>query len=257
MLIGCSTFCVDSGIPLIEKLRIIKDAGFPFIGICAEDLPDVADISSVIKAVSEIKISISSCHCPTILDMKDDVGQTVDSLYNELATAVAIGCKFFVISFESGGAQEQSEYAHSILVKLLPIAHAHKVIIGIENTDFEHIQNIASVIANINSPFVRSVFNIGNCTNNGGNLNPECSAQAIDILGRSIIEIHVSDADKEQSHLIPGKGQTLWVKLGIAILRTKYRGYWMLEYKNKEPALTLSEGMDFIYKFTGRQRVVM
>jgi sugar phosphate isomerase/epimerase len=258
MLIGCSTLSIDSNLGLTDKLKMIKKAGFPFVGICAQDFASIENPETIKKVMSELQLGCTTCHCSTIIDINNNPEQTLELLGSELLKASKIGCKIFVIAFPVNGTSELSQiYIYNILKRILPVSCSYNTIIGIENINLASVKGIEKTIKEINSPFVRAVFSIGGCTNNQGNVQPEAAAQGVNILNKSIIEIHVSDADEVNTHLLPGKGKTAWIKLGLAILRLKYRGYWMLEGKNSEPSESLVEGMDFIYKFVGKQRVAM
>lgn len=252
MKLACSTtfFLVKT---VEESIQIIKDTGYEGVVILC-DIPhaypstlDDEKISSIVKAASDARISISGLNAFSMRAIGGDVFSPswiesdekkkklrIDYTKECIRLAKKLGTN--MITTEPGGlisdasdfSQMEKDFVDG-LNEVIPVAEQENVKVLLEPTPgclIENSQQFLSFIQKINSDYIGLNFDIGHffCVN-------EDPSQIIPDLSKYIGHFDIEDiaADRTHKHLLPGLGSIDFQSVLKSIKDIGYDGYVTVE----------------------------
>jgi hexulose-6-phosphate isomerase len=185
-------------LPVVERFRIARDAGFQAIE--CPTTPDPAQAEEILDASRKADLPIHSVmnaeHWRSPLSSADPavVERSLDGMRTSLRNAAQWGADTVllvpaVVNPETTYAQAWERSQRQIRT-LIPLAQELKVIIGIEEVWNKFLLSpleFARYVDEFNSPFIRAYFDIGNVAINA---YPQ---DWIRTLGKRIVKLHVKD----------------------------------------------------------------
>ena len=208
---------VGGDIPVADKFKIVRDAGFTGIEL---NRPDIIPVSEIIKGKEASGLEIAGVTCSTHwgkpLTHQDPAvrEQGMRGLKLALQEAGEVGCKKLLLvpgvvnaDVSYADAYKRSQEA---IKSAIPAAEKAGVKIGIENVWNQFLLSpleAARFVDEINSPWVGWHFDIGNVVAFGW---PE---QWIRVLGPRIINVHVKEYSRKKRDA-EGMGKGFGVELG-------------------------------------------
>ena len=255
------TMVSADGLSLLERFRLIKEAGFQGVEM---DSPSDLDRDEVIEARDETGLEIhgviDSIHWRQTLSDPDPAVRAagIAGLETALSDAKAYGSSTVLlvpavvneeVSYEKAYRRSQAE-----IRKVLPLAQQIGVKIAIENVWNNFLLSpleAARYIDEFSNPWIGFYFDVGNAVNYGW---PE---QWISILGKRILKFDIKDYSRELRdkegpwagfRVKLGDGSVNWNAVRKAIQDLGYRGWGSAEVHggNRERIREISERMNRI-----------
>jgi hexulose-6-phosphate isomerase len=233
---------VRGDIPVADKFKMVRDAGFTGIEL---NRPDAIDVSEIIKAKEASGLEIAGVTCSTHwgkpLTHQDPAvrEQGMRGLKLALQEAGEVGCPRLllvpgVVSAEVSYADAYTR-SQAAIKEAIPFAEKAGVKIGIENVWNQFLLSpleAARFVDEINSPWVGWHFDIGNVVTFGW---PE---HWIRTLGPRIINVHVKEYSRKKRDaegmgkgfgVELGEGDINWPEVTKALAEVGYNGWKIAE----------------------------
>jgi len=221
---------VDKELPIEERLRLIKDAGFP--GIEAVTLED-DEFESMRKAVEAAGLEVHSVmntgpdNPPLSSPDSKEVKQGLARARQTIKTAGALGADSILLVparvTESVTYEEAMKRSRESIPELIPFAEKHNVTIAIENVWNKFLLSpleFVDYVDGFGSRYVRAYFDVGNIVVYG---YPQ---HWIKSLGARIAKVHLKDYSVSQKAFVPlTEGDVNWPAVMAQLRAAGYTGY--------------------------------
>ncbi|NSW81787.1 MAG: sugar phosphate isomerase/epimerase [Syntrophothermus sp.] len=219
-------------LPLSERLRMIKEAGFGATSVWWEDEQGYPGIKkeNMPRMVRESGLLLENIHVPY---------DGCNALWNEnrsvreaevkkhiawVEDCIRYDIPVMVMHIADGPAPPGVlKYGVESIGRILRVAEQGGIILALENTD--HTSYLRLVLSEIESPC------LGLCYDSSHDLlyNPD-SPQLLSELGGRLVATHLSDTDgMRDRHWLPGQGVIDWEQIGRVFPQATYRGLLSLE----------------------------
>lgn len=219
-------------LPLPERLRLIKEAGFDAVSLWWEDelAPALIKKERFAALVREAGLAFENIHAPFIdtnnlwSSEKSAREKTVRQYQEWLEECARFEIPLMVMHLTEGdklpGLNESG--VESILA-LVRFAEEVKVKIALENT--RQGEHVAYVLSRIPSDYLGLCYDSSH-----GRLTPDRGSALLETYGHRMLATHLSDNDgRKDRHWLPGNGEIQWHKLLDYFIMNKYKGYLSLE----------------------------
>ncbi len=233
-------------LPLPERLKLIKEAGFNAttlwwedetgpLEIKKENMPDMVRKSGLVLE----NIHIPYDNCDQLWSEHKSSRNAIVNKYigwlNDCAKyQIPIMVMHITDSLNLPSPEHHGQYGMDSIFRLLKVAEELGVTIAIENTGREDY--VAYVLSAIHSN------NFGFCYDSSHNrIYSEDGLTLLENSANFVVTTHLSDNDgNKDRHWLPGEGIINWDKLTNVLSQSTYNGYLTLEVYPTEPELKTS-----------------
>jgi hexulose-6-phosphate isomerase len=250
------------GSSVLDKFKIIKDAGFQGVEL---NRPDAIPMEDLQKAKTETGLEIAGIICTTHwgkpLSHPDEKVREQGFKGLELALKDAGELRCTRVLLVPGVVNKDVRYddcwkrSQEMIKRAIPIAEAAKCKIAVENVWNQFIMSpmeAARFVDELNSPWVGWHFDIGNVITYGW---PE---QWIRILGKRVLNLHLKEFSRKKRDaeglgkgfgVELGEGDVGWPEVMKALDEIGYEGYGIAEVPGGDAARIkfLSERIEQLY----------
>ncbi len=233
-----------------ERLETIASLGYENIEFWTMpphiDLYNEKSNAHTFRLLEESGLKINSYHTPIFkIDTsgkRREIAYITDTDENERAESVKLICRSIEVISESGSKlaivhgdikdKSDIEGAKSALKKSLTeicgYALKKETRIALENTEREMpVSDLVEIVKD------SGLLNLGICVDAGHANIFEDAVKAVEIAGKYLLNIHMSDNDGiGDLHLHPGEGNVRWNEIGDILNKMNYRGSITLEVKS-------------------------
>ncbi|PKM78046.1 MAG: sugar phosphate isomerase/epimerase [Firmicutes bacterium HGW-Firmicutes-15] len=228
-------------LPLPERLKLIKEAGFNATTLWWEDeigspnikkdnMPNIVRDSGLV--LENIHIPYDNCD-----NLWSENKSSRDAIVNKYTTWLNDCAKYNIPIMvmhitDSLNLPSPNQYGMDSISRLLKVAQDLDVIIAIENTGREDY--ISFVLSEIKSNY------FGFCYDSSHNrIYSNNDLTLLKTFSNCMVATHLSDNDgNKDHHWLPGEGIIDWEKLTNALPKLQYNGYITLEVYPTEQQLT-------------------
>lgn len=219
-------------LPLPERLKLIKDAGFDAATLWWEDEIGSPAIKKehMPKIVRDSGLILENIHIPydNCDDLWSEYKSSRDAVVNKyigwLNDCAEYNIPMMVMHIsDSLNLPSPNKYGLDSISRLLKVAEDLEVVIAVENTGREDY--ICFVLSELNSEY------LGLCYDSSHNrIYSRDNLTLLEQLGNRLTATHFSDNDgNRDSHWLPGEGIINWEKVIDVFPKTEYSGYLTLE----------------------------
>lgn len=233
----CVNLGMDSDVPWLEQLDIIKNAGFD--GIFVDWERDI-DLHPIIEKASNLGLYIQSLHAPFYgMDdiFHDEEGSLADKMINDLLGTID-SCNEFGIDLTIFHAiigmdnHSPNELGLKRLEKVIDYAEKKGVKIAFENTEGEeYLKAVIDRFGNRN--------HIGFCIDTGHAMCYNSDSDILGKFGKYLFSTHLNDnmgqtgseiTFYDDSHLLPFDGIADWNKIADNLIKFNFQGPFTFEF---------------------------
>lgn len=233
----CVNLGMDSDVPWLEQLDIIKDAGFDGIFI---DWERDIDLHPIIEKARRLGLHIQSLHAPFYgMDdiFHDEEGSLADKMINDLFGTID-SCNEFGIDLTIFHAiigmdnHSPTELGLNRLEKVIDYAEKKGVRIAFENTEGE--EYLKAVIDRFGNR-----EHIGFCIDTGHAMCYNSGSDIFGKFGKYLFSTHLNDnmgqtgneiTFYDDSHLLPFDGIADWDKIANNLIKFNFQGPFTFEF---------------------------
>ncbi len=245
MVIASTAVFLDRS--LMDALKLIHDAGFEAVELWA-DPPHawprnvIGEQDRIRRVVDELDLRVYSV-CPhfapwgglNIAHYNDGIRrESVTQLKESIEMAHAFGAELvlavpgWVYSPQIFPIEKARKYAVESLSECAGVAKDYGIRIGLENTlTFVEASDILAIIKEVGASNVGSYVDVSNALRSGF-----APAEYIRRLDKTILAVHLSDANNRNDHLPIGKGDIDFSQIIKALKDVDYRGNIVFEMFN-------------------------
>ena len=229
-------------IPLNDRFKMIKDAGFDALGVWCDDWLGWTEHREFPRLARDMGLQVFDGHAPFIRDydivnsiwLDNQDGETTLEIYmRTIEECGEDGVKNLIIHVDYINAPPPNELGIERFKRMADLAGRKNVCLALENTGkHEYLKYIFDRIA---SPTVGFCYDAG---------HRNCDEPEIDLLslyGDRLIALHLHDNDgSADQHLIPFTAGINWAEQMAAIAATGYTGPTTLECTAGGPGSTVA-----------------
>lgn len=234
-----------SGLPIDGIELRMKEAQFDF----NED----REVKELERTAKKEKIAILSLHVPSDIDLCDSAEwnrvRSVREVEKGIVIAHRLGAGFVVIHPGERRIDEvvQMQMLRKSLDEIVRFAEEWEILMLAENTQPGKIgdtpEQIATILGWYDTPSIQWCFDTSHM-----NLCEIGMGAAIDKLGKSLVEVHVSDNMGERDdHTLPGKGNIDWDDFLTGLQRIRYDGVLCFELMREDDYIPVVNRIREIY----------
>jgi len=229
-------FCV----PLPERLKMIKEAGFTATTLWWEDEVGYlgGEKKNFTRLVQEAGLILENIHLPYTdcnnfwHSCESKRNSMVDQCLAWLDECVKYEIALLVMHVTDGFAEPgPKKYGVESMTKIVRAAEELGIVIGVENTGRPEYVDL--ILQEIQSDYLGLCYDSSHdwlCSPSKGGL--------LDTWGHRLVATHFSDNDGlKDRHWLPGEGIIDWDKIGSLFPRETYRGFLALEVHPQEEDL--------------------
>jgi hexulose-6-phosphate isomerase len=235
---------IQGDLSVEDKLKLVKDVGFEGVEVSAGFLKkDGLDPKDLARASEKVGVAVHG-----LVGSAPDLTSAIDEAAIYGATSVLHVAR----PNPKGSFMENYRSTQELIRKAIPNAEKRRIYILIENvwnTFLIEPLTMARYIDELDSPFVKAYFDIGNVVRWG---RPE---HWIEVLGKRVVKIHIKEYDlnvamkegmsKGFDRPI-GKGSIEWDRVRQELEKIDYRGWATAEVNggDRKRLAEISEQMD-------------
>jgi hexulose-6-phosphate isomerase len=235
---------IEGDLSVEDKLKLVKDVGFEGVEVSAGFLKkDGLDPKDLARASEKVGVAVHG-----LVGSAPDLTSAIDEAAIYGATSVLHVAR----PNPKGSFMENYRSTQELIRKAIPNAEKRRIYILIENvwnTFLIEPLTMARYIDELDSPFVKAYFDIGNVVRWG---RPE---HWIEVLGKRVVKIHIKEYDlnvamkegmsKGFDRPI-GKGSIEWDRVRQELEKIDYRGWATAEVNggDRKRLAEISEQMD-------------
>jgi sugar phosphate isomerase/epimerase len=232
-------------LPLKERFKLIKEAGFDFVGLWRDDWFGWSEHREYADIARNAGLNVADGHAPTKRDNYNFVDSiwldnlngetTVDVYFRTIKACGEDGVANLIVHLEdSHNPPPPNELGIERIKRLLEVAENYGVAIALENITYSGY--LSYVFERVKSP------KLGFCYDAG---HRNCDEPDVDILskfGDKLIALHLHDNDGSgDQHLMPFTGNVNWAEQMSAIAAAGYNGAVTLECATGGPGSANSD----------------
>lgn len=231
-------------LPLRERFKLIKDAGFDALGVWCDDWLGWTEHREFPRLARELGLEVFDGHAPFIRDynivdsiwLDNQDGETTLEIYlRTIAECGEDGVKNLIIHVEHKETPPPNALGIERFKKMAGLAEQKNVCLALENTG-KH-EYLKYIFDRIDSPAV------GFCYDAGHRHAFEPEVDLLSLYGSRLIALHLHDNDGSgDQHLIPFSSTIDWAEQMAAIAATGYSGPTTLECTAGGPGSTNPKG---------------